>query len=276
MIKQLLKKLVFTFIFSLVLIASAQTATHLNFDGVDDYISVTMPSNIPIAASNYTIEAMVKPEELNGRGIVGWGNYRAVNQVNAFRFEGSTGLRNYWWANDALANFTFNLNTWYHVAVTYDGSTRKFYVDGVEIGNIASSGINVPNANNFRIGSTNFGEYFKGGMDDVRIWNVARTASEITNNKDKDLIGNETGLVAYYKFNQGTDNSDNSSITTAIDSKNFLNNGTLHNFNLTGTTSNWVYDVNRVYTSNPIFTSVPVTSVNDSSNYDYNANQGLK
>ncbi|AQS94908.1 hypothetical protein BXQ17_12820 [Polaribacter sp. BM10] len=268
----MIKKLTTTFLLLFSFIVFSQTATHLNFDGVDDYISVTMPSNIPIAASNYTIEAMVKPEELNGRGIVGWGNYGVINQVNAFRFEGSSGLRNYWWSNDALANFTFNLNTWYHVAVTYDGSTRKFYVDGVEIENIASSGINVPNANNFRIGSTNFGEYFKGGMDDVRIWNVARTASEISNNKDKELVGNETGLVAYYKFNQGTDNADNSSITSATDVTT-NNNATLKNFALTGTTSNWVYDASRVLNTAPIFTSTHLNfdGVDDQINIPYNS-----
>jgi hypothetical protein len=44
--------------------------------------------------------------------------------------------------------------------------------------------------------------YFEGMIDEVRIWNVARTKSQIQSNMDNTLSGSETGLVAYYKFEE--------------------------------------------------------------------------
>ena len=42
------------------------------------------------------------------------------------------------------------------------------------------------------------GENFQGKIDEVRMWSVARTQDEIQANMNKTLVGNETGLVAYY------------------------------------------------------------------------------
>lgn len=212
-------------------------ATHLNFDGVDDYVGVAAATNIPIGNSNYTIEAWIKPSSIAARGIVGWGNWGEYNQTNAFRLT-NTGLVNYWWSNDLDVTYAFTLNTWYHVACSYDGTTRKIYVDGVVVGQDTPTGHNVPNANNFRIGSTSSGEYFNGGIDEVRIWNVARTPEQIFGSRNCELQGTDTGLVAYYKFNQGFDAGDNAGVTTLNATTG--SNGTLTNFALSSATSNWL------------------------------------
>jgi hypothetical protein len=54
------------------------------------------------------------------------------------------------------------------------------------------------------------------------------------------LTGSENGLVAYYKFNQGYINADNAAVTYLTDLSGHGHNGTLTNFALTGTRSNWV------------------------------------
>jgi len=46
--------------------------------------------------------------------------------------------------------------------------------------------------------------YYGGGMDDLRIWNTARTASQIQTNLNRAFAGNETGLLAYYRMDEGT------------------------------------------------------------------------
>jgi hypothetical protein len=79
-----------------------------------------------------------------------------------------------------------------------------------------------------------------GNLDDVRIWNVARTAAQISTNRNCELQGNETGLVAYYKFNQGLEAADNSAITTLTDATAAAYNGTLVNFTKTGSISNFL------------------------------------
>ena len=65
--------------------------------------------------------------------------------------------------------------------------------------------------------------------------------SEIQNNKNCELDpAGQTGLVALYHLNEGSVNADNTDVITATDASGNENNGTLNNFELTGTTSNWV------------------------------------
>ncbi len=99
-------------------------------------------------------------------------------------------------------------------------------------------------------------------MDDVRIWNKALSATEITARKDIELFGNEDGLLAYYKFNQGTNNANNAAETTLTDNSTNTNNGILTNFALTGATSNWASG-STISTSGvaPTITTTAVASI---------------
>jgi hypothetical protein len=81
---------------------------------------------------------------------------------------------------------------------------------------------------------------FLGTIDDLRIWNVARTEADIQDNLNKTLNGDETGLVAYYKMDQGIAGGNNTAITTLTDSTANGNTGTLFTFALTGNSSNFV------------------------------------
>ncbi|TAE61496.1 MAG: choice-of-anchor D domain-containing protein, partial [Bacteroidetes bacterium] len=144
-------------------------------------------------------------------------------------------------------------NTWVHVAMVFDGTLTgdanrlKLYVNGVQQTSLVSSGTGIVptttsnHTNPLYIGSRGgTQDFFRGTIDDARVWNVARTQAEISANLNTELTGNEVGLVAYYKFNQGTAEGTNTGITTANDGTGCSANGTLTNFALTGTTSNWV------------------------------------
>ena len=77
------------------------------------------------------------------------------------------------------------LNTWTHLATTYDGANMRFYVNGVLVGTTPGTGtINAANGA-LRIGGNNSaplgqGEFFKGLIDEVRIYNRALSSAEIT------------------------------------------------------------------------------------------------
>ena len=165
---------------------SGRYGSALNFDSVSNYVGVNSPTNIPIDNSPYTIEAWISPISNGAKGIVGWGNYGTNNQVNAIRLLGGScsnlGFRHYWWGND-LDVCTANPidRSWYHLVALFDGTTRKIYLNGVQIASDTPTGHNVPSAANFRIGLTYSGEYFNGTLDEVRIYNRALSADEIWN-----------------------------------------------------------------------------------------------
>src|SRR4030067_2841128 len=72
------------------------------------------------------------------------------------------------------------LNTWTHLAATYDGGTMRLYVDGVEVASRAQTGLIQTSTNPLQIGGDSiYGQYFQGMIDEIRVYNVALTAAHI-------------------------------------------------------------------------------------------------
>lgn len=220
-------------------------ATHLNFDGSNDFVDLgnTLTSTLN-GANFFTVEAWVYTPSVTGtKTIVGnhisngaHFNLRIINdRLNGFLGFGAYDL------NSAAG--TIVANTWQHVAMVYNDTTLKLYIDGTEVASMAiPAAYSLQNTiQPYRIGASGYGgEYFNGNIDDVRIWNVVKTPDQLAASKNCELLGNEPGLLRYYKFNQGFDTADNSAITSATDATANANNGTLTNFSLNGTTSNWL------------------------------------
>jgi len=79
-------------------------------------------------------------------------------------------------------------NTWTHIAVTYDGTTLRFFVNGTQVNSKSYSGNMYTTTSPLKIGGNAvWGEYFAGQIDEIRIYNRALTQSEITTNKDQPL-----------------------------------------------------------------------------------------
>ncbi|MCR9250804.1 MAG: choice-of-anchor D domain-containing protein [bacterium] len=133
-------------------------------------------------------------------------------------------------------------DTWYHVAVTFDGTKATIYVDGVEVSSqTAASTSLTPNNNVLKIGLSGTDPYaFDGAMEEIRFWDVVRTETEINDNKDTELKGDESGLVLYYNFNEGEIGGDNTGISTIKDLTSQGNDGSLVGFGLTGSEGNFV------------------------------------
>jgi len=112
------------------------------------------------------------------------------------------------WKEAVLPEGTIALNKWQHIAGVYDGSNLKFYVDGVLKATTAAGDLS-PSTAPLSIGESSAwsGRGFTGGIDEVCIWNKALTLDEIQKNKDISRVGKESGLVAYYKLNEGIDSS---------------------------------------------------------------------
>lgn len=105
-------------------------------------------------------------------------------------------------------------DTWFHLAVVFNGTQLKVYYDGQLQSTTNSSGriylLSKDAGYTARIGyiaNTAFGSggaFYKGKLDDVRFWNSARTATEIVDHMNADLTGTESGLMNLFLFNEGT------------------------------------------------------------------------
>lgn len=99
---------------------------------------------------------------------------------------------------------------WHHLALVWNGTSLTFYLDGVVRASQDFPGLApVYHPTNSVLlgadagpGDTAEGESFAGGLDEVRIWNVARTVTEIRQAMRTPLTGSETGLVAYYRCDE--------------------------------------------------------------------------
>lgn len=233
-------------------------ATHLNFDGVDDYISVNIGAPNFIE-NNFTHELWFRTTSPNGS------LFTNANTPDGFSpaFNSTIYLENgylkaymYNGGPQFIASFsTYNDGNWHHVAHVGTPTEKSLYVDGVLMGTAPSNNVH-PTMDYVNFGVSRLSEsYFNGDIEDIRIWTQARTIDEITASKYCEMQGNEPGLLAYYKFNQGVDGLDNTAITILSDAIANNNDGTLYNFASTGTSSNW--SAGSPVTTGSILPSVP-------------------
>lgn len=97
------------------------------------------------------------------------------------------------------------LNKTYHIAMVYDGATLKYYRDGFLLSQVNATGNLIQSNIQTRIGLYAGGLYstqFKGYINEVRIWNTARSQAEIRSFMNTSLTNpsTQTGLLAYYTF----------------------------------------------------------------------------
>ena len=192
-------------IFMLIIIVCSTNGQDysINFDGDNDYVRISDNSQLDFT-ENYTIEAWIFPETFSWlAGIVS--KYQ-INGANGYMLRLTDQSPYNGLGFDELTTNTGLLsgNQWYHVAAVKEGGSRRLYINGAEQ-SLSGSPVNViANNNSIRIGSDFASRYFDGRIDEVRIWNIARSENEITTNMDTLLSGQEVGLVAYYNFNEGS------------------------------------------------------------------------
>ena len=220
----------------------------LDFDGADDYIS--LPAAVYFNG-DFTIECWVYPRSFgNWARIIDFGNGAGSNNVLLAYTYGTSGAPGFYVeGNQFQATQTLPLNQWSHIAATLSGTTATIYINGVAAGTSTfSAPVNITR-NNCYIGKSNWNgdAYADAVFDELRIWNTAKTPTEIQSSMSTELAGNEAGLIAYYNFNQGVAGGTNTGVTSLTDKTINANNGTLNNFTLSGTTSNWVNGAPLLY-----------------------------
>ena len=163
--------------------AAGRNAGALLFNGVDNMVTVPAAGAINLT-SGMTLEAWVYPTTLL--------NWRTV----ALK-EGVNNLAYALYASDASAKpeglidvgggalalsgtGALPLNSWSHLATTFDGSIQRLFLNGVQIAALAGFGSLIQTTGALRIGGNSlWGEYFSGALDDMRIYNRALSTTEI-------------------------------------------------------------------------------------------------
>jgi hypothetical protein len=181
----------------------------LSFDGQNDYVQLNNPDGLNFE-DRITIEAWIRPEATDGiRNIVAHGHQVSPNgevflRINNGRYEvGSWDGLNY------LTRVSIppeDLGRWVHLAGVYDGQRWQLYRNGQLVSQTpANKGAMTFDAN-WAIGARGTGteRFFKGQIDEVRIWNRHRLGAEIQADRSTPLKGQEPGLVGYWSFDEGT------------------------------------------------------------------------
>lgn len=226
-----------------VIISPSGAGNALYFDGSNDYIDL---SGDVLNNSEGSIEHWVKLNKNDSSQIF---FYVADTDTNGFGcsdlLEIHTGIDDnskavlvFQDGTDSSGFFTLyssdlSVDVWYHIAATWDTSGMAYlYVNGHIEDYTDMTGYTFSNysADRAYIGKPGWDTRFlEGKFDEVRIWNVSRTATQVRENMCKRLTGNESGLVAYYRF-------DHNSGTTLADLTGNNYHGTLLNMD----NSDWV------------------------------------
>ncbi len=256
-----MKKYTFLILFSVLVIfgkTSAQQGEILRFKATGNTV-ITL-SNLTLLGS-FTIEAWVKPstkadfETILSNKTSGIGNPGFFFAIN--NYATTDGMLVFETQNAGCSGTTaVTWGVWQHVAITWDGTNAQIYLNGLPLGMNTPTSVNLASSPNpcyigdipSYIGNANL----DGAMDELRVWNYARTQNEIQSAMNCPLHGNEVGLSAYYQFNEGIADGNNPAVTNLPDMT--VNNhfGTLQNFALSGMSSNWS-------APSPV-TTIPLTS----------------
>lgn len=227
-------------VYTFAIQASSIPAAALDFDGVDDNITI---SGIDITNKSFTIECWAKSDRLGTNNIILGQGPAGGNTGLHIGYRSDDTFTFAFYGNDLNTASSNSDNNWHHWACVYDlnatGTNRFIYKDGVVVAsdNSASSFLGT---GTFYIGQHSWGANFDGAVDEVRIWDRALCATEIMHNMNAELTLPQTGLLAYYQFNQGGDAAVNTSETSLLDASGNNYNGTLTNMTLSGSTSNWI------------------------------------
>lgn len=200
----------------------------LSFDGDDDLALISAFLSAPTGNAPYTQELWVKAlewrlvsngvDEYNGfifsRG--GEGPLAGSHMVLMYHNAGLTH-----WGIDTDTGYPIELDRWYHMASTWDGATESLYINGTlawsqTFGPLSIAGGSLTLGRHDNVSQ----HFFCGQVDEVRVWDYARSAQQIDADYLRKVDPNSSGLVGYWQF-------DKNEGQTIMDSSPYANHGHL-------------------------------------------------
>ena len=140
-------------------------------------------------------------------------------------------------------------NEWHLIVATFDGSARKIYFDGQEIGNDLPGSTHLTTSVNLNVGRIGSSNYFQGFISEISVWNTRLREAGIMDLMQYGITSSSQNLVGFWKFRT---NSTNGLFSNSVQDLSVNNNSlTMFGFNF----SNWKY------TLAPSFQEVPSSVV---------------
>ncbi|MFI6515402.1 LamG-like jellyroll fold domain-containing protein [Spirillospora sp. NPDC050679] len=178
----------------------AQTALRLS-DG-NSRVEVGDPKKVlGFGGKPYTIEAWIKPAAYDGPVVSRGTSYQLAVDAG-----GAVALAHGGAQQPLKSSITLAKGAYSHIAATFDGTTATIYVNGRPAASGALKYTEDAGAATVIGGAATAGAasgHFAGDVDEVRMWNRPRIPAEIREDMNHRLIGNEPGLVAYHRFDEG-------------------------------------------------------------------------
>ncbi len=228
------KKVVFGLFLVLAIVSGealgANWGRALEFDGNVDFALIGNFASGPTGNSPYTMEAWINISDwryyYNGHDmyngfIISRGAENPLSGNHLCLIDKHIGLTH--WARDTNTGFAIELDRWYHVSATWDGLNESLYINGHQVWTqLFTTPLAVGG------GTLTFGKhdnvqasyYICGQMDEVRMWDYARSEEQIQSTYLAPIDPNTAGLIGYWKF----DEPDGQAI---VDSTSYHNDGTL-------------------------------------------------
>jgi hypothetical protein len=203
-------------------------------DAAEAYVDVDMMTDLPIGNANRTVElwAYMKAADWTAgtNTIFFYGSTERNAPGFGLDFGNTTGggigtidpFTNALFDNDNQpSGVTAATSQWVHFAMTWDGTQVKAYVNGLlksskTSDNPGQQSTLLTAQSHLAIGSyTQDKAFFADYIDEFRVWKIERSAAQLLSTMKKTLVGNEDGLVGYWKFNEASGTTAADSVTTA-------------------------------------------------------------
>jgi hypothetical protein len=261
------------------------TGASLLFDGINGQLCVSYNEKLPTSA--FTVSAYVKLGLKNNEtGIIDWGSglnknwwitTTGISESKGYIFHigngtGSDTLK-YYLPIDQI-NLPNNPDNWHQITMVYNGSAMSVMVDGSFVGTKPATISR--EKQHLNIGSKNSGSFFKGNLDDVRIYNRPLTETEIKATKNRTVSKTENGLVAYWKMDEGIgakafDNANTPTNANIYGGVTFSNDKPeVYNAGISDVTG--YYSIDGVnYSSNESFRASPIKNFEYNTALEFNA-----
>ena len=196
-------------------------------------VVVDLMSDLPLDSSDRTVElwAYMKDSDWNGNTntLFFYGPPQSARNADGFGLDfgskmGQMGtidpFTNALFDNDGQpSGVTTTESQWVHFAMTWNGTAVQAYVNGILRSTKTSDStqkVLKTGRSPLTIGGyPSENAYFAGYVDEFRVWNINRSASDILSTMHKTLLGTESGLVGYFQFNEDSGTTTADSVTSA-------------------------------------------------------------